>query len=120
MSIPERAASPASVRTPSYGTRRTTPRLLAPQDLDATLPLLPQEMRHAPEQLGMKCLYCQAPIARGATPVEVDRNGYRLAWHSVPAWVCSRCGQAYFERPEVDMVRTAVTTMSRLTPGHKA
>jgi YgiT-type zinc finger domain-containing protein len=119
MSIPERAASPVSVGAPPYGTRRSTPRRVAPQDLDATLPLVPEGMRPPSEPLGMKCLYCQAPVTRGAAPVEVDRNGYRLAWHAVPAWICSRCGQAYFERPEVDMVRTAVKTMTRLAPGHK-
>jgi uncharacterized protein with PIN domain len=62
----------------------------------------------------MKCLYCQAPIERGSAEVRLSRNGYQLSWQSVPAWVCTRCDQPYFEAGEVEMVRSAVTSMTRL------
>lgn len=112
MSLPERVPSPASSR--SFGFHRSTPWRVVPQDLDATLPLAPQAMPEPHEVLGMKCLYCQAPVERGTTEVRVQRNGYQMSWQSVPAWVCTRCDQPYFEPGEVEMVRRAVTSMTRL------
>jgi YgiT-type zinc finger domain-containing protein len=112
MSLPERALFPASPKP--YGLPRSAPRRIVPQDLDATLPLAPQRAPEACQVLPMKCLYCQAPVERGTTEVRVDRNGYHLSWQTVPAWVCTRCDQAYFEPHEVDMVRRAVSAMTRL------
>jgi YgiT-type zinc finger domain-containing protein len=113
MSLPDRAPFPASPRP--HGLHRVAPRRIVPQDLDATLPLVAaQSEPEAHETLVMKCLYCQAPLERGMTEVRVNRNGYQVAWQSVPAWVCTRCDQAYFEPQEVEMVRRAVSAMSRL------
>ena len=114
MSLPDRVPSPASPR--SFGLHRSMPRRVVPQDLDATLPLAPQSMPEPRETLGMKCLYCQAPVERGTAEVRLNRNGYQLSWQSVPAWVCTRCEQPYFEPHEVETVRRAVTAMTRL--GH--
>jgi hypothetical protein len=115
MSLPERIPSLAASR--SFGFHRSTPRrVVPPQDLDATLPLAPQSVPEPREVLGMKCLYCQAPVERGSAEVRLHRNGYQLSWQSVPAWVCTRCDQPYFEPGEVEMVRCAVTSMTRL--GH--
>lgn len=116
MSLPERVPSLVSPR--SFGLRQSTPRRIGivPQDLDATLPLAPQAPPEPREVLGMKCLYCQAPVERGTTEVRLNRKGYQVSWQSVPAWVCTRCDQPYFEPGEVEQVRRAVTSMSRL--GH--
>lgn len=112
MSLPDRVPYPASPR--ALGLHRSTPRRIVPQDLDATLPLAPQSVPEPHEVLGMKCLYCQAPVERGTAEVRINRNGYQVAWQSVPAWVCTRCDQPYFEPDEVEMVRRAVTAMTRL------
>ena len=112
MSLPERVHSP--VYPKPIGLHRVAPRRSTPIDLDATLPLAPEKPPEAREVLPMKCLYCQAPVTKGTTQVRVNRNGYHLTWQAVPAWVCTRCEQAYFEPQEVDMVRQAVTSMSRL------
>lgn len=114
MSLPERVPSLDSPR--SLGLYRSAPRRVVPQDLDATLPLAPQALPEPREVLGMKCLYCQAPVERGMTEVRLNRKGYQVSWQSVPAWVCTRCDQPYFEPAEVEQVRRAVTSMSRL--GH--
>lgn len=112
MSLPERVASPAPK---SFGLYRTAPRRVNPADLDATLPLAPERPpQEAQEVLPMKCLYCQAPVERTTTEVNVRRNGYNLAWKNLPAWVCTRCDQSYFEPREVEMVRQAVSSMTRL------
>lgn len=111
MSIPERVLKTAP--RPAYGFQRTTPRRVNPLDLDATLPLSPETQAPA-EVLDMKCLHCQAPVLRGTAPVQTARNGFHLAWQALPAWVCSRCGQTYFEPREVELVRSTLKNMSRL------
>lgn len=112
MSLPDRIPSPASPM--SFGPHRSAPLRIVPQDLDATLPLAPQPMPEPREVLTMKCLYCQAPVERGAAEVRLNRNGYQLSWQSVPAWVCTRCDQPYFEPQDLEMVRRAEGAMARL------
>lgn len=87
----------------------------APVDLDATLPIgQPERLRNPPQVLPMRCLFCQGTVERGKASVRVERNGYRLAWEEVPAWVCSRCDLAYFEPGEVENVRRALDAMRSL------
>ena len=47
-------------------------------------------------------------MKKGAAPYHVDRHGYHLSFDSVPAWVCSQCGQAYFEAHEVDEIQGTI------------
>ena len=81
-------------------------------ELDATLPIgqgaLPVET------LPMRCLRCQGAVERGTAPVRVERDGYRLAWEQVPAWICKRCDLAYFEPHEVETIRRALREMKAL------
>ena len=84
----------------------------APADLDATLPVLPRPVP-AQEVLPMRCLGCQGPVQKSTAPVSIARNGYRLSWRDVPAWVCSRCGASYFEPAEVTRVRRALDGLGR-------
>lgn len=87
----------------------------APVDLDATVPLgQTARLLSTPEVLPMRCLRCQGPVEKGKAPVHVERNGYRMAWENVPAWVCSRCELAYFEPEEVETIRNAVRAMQSL------
>ncbi|HKI01032.1 MAG TPA: YgiT-type zinc finger protein [Thermoanaerobaculia bacterium] len=88
----------------------------APVDLDETLPIgQPARLRSASPVLPMRCLRCQGTVERGTAPVRVERNGYRLAWEDVPAWVCGRCELAYFEPREVDTIRRALNAMQALS-----
>ncbi|HKV07985.1 MAG TPA: hypothetical protein VJ725_07615 [Thermoanaerobaculia bacterium] len=107
--------SPSMVPAPG-NTLRPVPREVRPVlDLDETLPLgQTTRIRPAPEMLPMRCLRCQGPVQKGTAPVRVERDGYRLAWESVPAWVCTRCEHAYFEPREVDTVRKALREMKKL------
>jgi len=85
-------------------------------DLDETVPIgQTVRLRPAPEVLPMRCLRCQGPVEKATAPVRVERNGYRLAWENVPAWVCSRCELAYFEPHEVETVRNAVQALQNLS-----
>jgi len=43
----------------------------------------------------------------------LDRNGYHVSWDAVPAWVCSQCGEPFFESREVDLIQKALTELDR-------
>jgi YgiT-type zinc finger domain-containing protein len=53
----------------------------------------------------MKCIHCQGAMQRRAAPFHVDRKGYHLVLDAVPAWVCSQCGESYFEEAEVESIQ---------------
>lgn len=53
----------------------------------------------------MKCIHCQGKMERGIAPFHIDRNGYHLALDRIPAWVCSQCGEIYFDEAEVDSIQ---------------
>lgn len=84
-----------------------------PVDLEETLSL-GQPARPSTEVLPMRCLRCQGPVERGTAPVRIERNGYRLAWEEVPAWICRRCELAYFEPREVETIQQALKSMRGL------
>lgn len=59
----------------------------------------------------MKCIHCQGEMLRGTAPFHVDRKGYHLLFDAVPAWVCSQCGEAYYEEAEVDSIQDAIRAL---------
>lgn len=56
----------------------------------------------------MKCMYCQGEMARGHAPFYIDRNDVHVSFNKVPAWVCSQCGEAYFEETAVDALQDVI------------
>jgi YgiT-type zinc finger domain-containing protein len=115
MKVGTRVPAAYSAPTPS---RQSGPRgvVPAPIDLDETLPIgQGRRPRPVPEVLPMRCLRCQGPVEKGVSPVRVERDGYRLAWEQVPAWVCCRCELAYFEPDEVETIRKALRAMKALS-----
>jgi YgiT-type zinc finger domain-containing protein len=52
-------------------------------------------------------------MVRKAVPFQVDRKGYHLTLEAVPAWVCSQCGEAYFEEEQVEEIQRAIRAMDR-------
>jgi YgiT-type zinc finger domain-containing protein len=53
----------------------------------------------------MKCLYCQGMMVRGTAPFHIARKGYHLILDTIPAWVCTQCGEAYFEETAVEAIQ---------------
>lgn len=53
----------------------------------------------------MECVYCKGKMEKGTAPFSMDRNGYHIHWHALPAWICTQCGEAYFEKEEVDKIQ---------------
>ncbi|HSS77091.1 MAG TPA: YgiT-type zinc finger protein [Thermoanaerobaculia bacterium] len=108
-------ATPAEATTPL----RSGPLGVVPPvsyDLDATVPIgQGAHQQLGAETLPMRCLRCQGTVERGTAPVQVERDGYKLAWEQVPAWVCKRCEVAYFEPHEVETIRRALSAMRALS-----
>lgn len=67
----------------------------------------------------MKCLLCKGDMERSGVPYTVDRKGYHLYVEKIPGYVCSRCGERYFEEREVpaiqDMLRTFEAKLHEVT-----
>jgi len=61
----------------------------------------------------MKCLHCQGEMKKGETPFHIDRNGCHLTLDRVPAWVCSQCGESYFEAAEVDAIQGLIHSVEQ-------
>ena len=59
----------------------------------------------------MKCMHCQGEMERATAPFQIDRKGYHLTFEAVPAWVCSQCGEPYFEEREVTHIQEAIAAM---------
>jgi YgiT-type zinc finger domain-containing protein len=63
----------------------------------------------------MECLYCKGVLARGSAPFSADRNGYHITWESIPAWVCTQCGEALFDENEVNHIQKALQQIDQET-----
>lgn len=56
----------------------------------------------------MECLHCKGKMVQGEAPFSIDRKGYHISWDSVPAWICTQCGEPYFEAEEIDHIQRAL------------
>jgi YgiT-type zinc finger domain-containing protein len=63
----------------------------------------------------MKCLFCKGEMKKGETPVHIDRKGCHVTLDSVPAWVCTQCGESYFEEAEVDAIQDLIKSVEEKT-----
>jgi YgiT-type zinc finger domain-containing protein len=63
----------------------------------------------------MECLLCKGQLIRGFAPFSVDRNGYHIAWESIPAWACTQCGEAFFEENELNHIQKALQQVDHET-----
>ncbi len=63
----------------------------------------------------MECFHCKGKMRKGSAPFSADRDGYHISWESVPAWVCTQCGEALFEENEVKHIQKALQQVDRET-----
>lgn len=61
----------------------------------------------------MECFHCKGKMVRSGAPFSADRLGYHVSWESVPAWVCTQCGEALFEENEVNHIQKALQDLDR-------
>ena len=52
-------------------------------------------------------------MEKGAAPFQVDRKGYHLLFDAIPAWVCTQCGEAYFDEAEVDAIQKVLQQLDK-------
>ena len=52
-------------------------------------------------------------MVRGTAPFSLDWNGYHVSWDAISAWVCTQCGEPFFEAREVDLIQRALTELDR-------
>jgi YgiT-type zinc finger domain-containing protein len=63
----------------------------------------------------MQCLHCQGQMERGTAPFHVDRRGYHVTWEALPAWVCTQCGDVYFEEIDIEAIQGVIRLIERKT-----
>jgi len=59
----------------------------------------------------MKCLFCNGEMEKAMVSYTVDRKGYHLFIEKVPAYVCSQCGEKYFEGKEVEAIQNMIKAL---------
>jgi len=47
-------------------------------------------------------------MAKGIAPFSVNRDGYHIAWDTRPAWVCTQCGEPYFEAEQITHIQSTL------------
>ena len=55
----------------------------------------------------MECIRWKGRMKRGTAPFSLDRNEYHVSRDAVPAWVCTQCGEPFFEAWEVELIQNA-------------
>ena len=61
----------------------------------------------------MECLHCKGRMVRATAPFSIDRKGYHIVWEAIPAWVCTQCGEPFFEAGEVEAIQRSLTAVDR-------
>lgn len=61
----------------------------------------------------MKCIHCQVEMKRDMAPYHIDRKGYHLFFEKILAWVCSQCGETYFEEQEVEEIQSTIREVDK-------
>jgi YgiT-type zinc finger domain-containing protein len=59
----------------------------------------------------MKCLLCKGEMEKATVSYTVDRKGYHLFIEKIPAYVCSRCGEKYFEEKEAGAIQNMIKAL---------
>jgi len=63
----------------------------------------------------MECMYCKGKMVKASAPFSIDRDNYHIYWHELPAWVCTQCGEAYFEVGQVANIQRSLKLMDSTT-----
>jgi YgiT-type zinc finger domain-containing protein len=58
-------------------------------------------------------MYCQGEMVRGTAPYHFDREDIHIILDKIPAWVCSQCGEVYFEEADVDAIQDFIRIVDK-------
>jgi len=73
----------------------------------------PQRIRKSP------CSDCGGQVRRKTVSQEFEREGIRVKISGIEAWVCSRCGEIYFEPEGADRLVQAANCLFALAVAGK-
>lgn len=59
----------------------------------------------------MRCLLCNGEMEKTTASYTVDRKGYHLFIEEIPAYVCSQCGERYFEERETEAIQNMIKAL---------
>ncbi|MFN0117637.1 MAG: YgiT-type zinc finger protein [Elusimicrobiota bacterium] len=59
----------------------------------------------------MNCIHCQGKMLKKTAPYHIDRQGFHVVIDVVPAWVCSQCGEVYFEESQVESIQNVIRAL---------
>lgn len=58
----------------------------------------------------MKCLMCKDEMEKKDVSYTIERKGYHIYIEKIPAYVCVRCGEKYFEEGEANAIQDMTKT----------
>ncbi|MFB3901929.1 MAG: type II toxin-antitoxin system MqsA family antitoxin [Acidobacteriota bacterium] len=61
----------------------------------------------------MKCVLCKGTMKKSKAPFHVERNAYVVTLQAVPAWVCSQCGEVYFDEKAVEAIQAMIRALDQ-------
>ena len=50
-------------------------------------------------------------MKKGSVPFHIDRKGIHISFDNLPAWVCTQCGESYFEEREVAYIQELIKSI---------
>jgi len=59
----------------------------------------------------MRCLLCHGEMEKSTVSYTIDRKGYHLFVKQIPAYVCSQCGEKYFDEKEVEAIQNMINAL---------
>jgi YgiT-type zinc finger domain-containing protein len=63
----------------------------------------------------MKCIHCSGKMKKGTTPLHIDKVGCHVTIDKAPAWLCTQCGESYFEENEVNIIQDIIAVVEKKT-----
>ena len=63
----------------------------------------------------MNCIHCKGEMEKKTAPFQIDRKGYHLTLDAIPAWVCTQCGESYFDEAEVTAIQAVLQKLDKET-----
>ena len=63
----------------------------------------------------MKCIYCNAELKSKIVTYNINRKGYDVILHDIPALSCAKCGEIFFEEQGVDLIQSLIVDLDEKT-----
>ena len=57
----------------------------------------------------------RSKMERKSAPFQIDRKGCHLTLDDIRAWVCTQCGEVYFEENEVGTIQEVIQSLDKRT-----